>query len=263
MTQPTWNWTFSHHAPPLKATSTRFNLGCRLQRRHPGRILSFPIFIIPASPSQQSRQHACVMSTLSEPRRPRLLPQNRKLRHLKGLSLRNLSFAPPNVQTADDAAIITSPNKLGKVRETGQLQASRSSDSLRLDSLRADKRRPKAQPRRSSLSLAHASPATRQKNLESLVESSVGDVFFSLHVADCEEPVYISEVRNRSAVCCIVPFGGCMLSTCGNADADTVVRTLISNSLTSRPRNLAFRDRASSPFASGANVHSKHHGSFY
>ncbi|KAG6025660.1 hypothetical protein E4U41_001490 [Claviceps citrina] len=139
------------------------------------------------------------MSTLSEPRRPRLLHQNRKLRHLRGLSLRNLSFGPANSDTSDDAAPSRSPNKLGKLRETGHLPASRSSESLRLDSLGADKRRPRAQTRRSSLSLAHASPITRQKHLESTVESSVADVFFSLHVADRDEPVYVSEVRNRSA----------------------------------------------------------------
>ncbi|KAG5983800.1 hypothetical protein E4U55_007116 [Claviceps digitariae] len=145
------------------------------------------------------------MSTLSEPRRPRLLPQNRKLRHLEGLSLRNLSFAPATSHASDDGASISSPNKLnkpnklGKLHETGQLQSSQSSESLHLDRLRADKKRPRAQPRRSSLSLVHANPITRQKNLESLVDSSVGDVFFSLHVPDCDEPVYISEVRSRSA----------------------------------------------------------------
>ncbi|QUC17220.1 uncharacterized protein UV8b_01461 [Ustilaginoidea virens] len=139
------------------------------------------------------------MSTLSQHRRPRLLPQNRKLRHLKGISLRNLSFAPANLQTADDAAIVRSPNKLGSLHGAGQLLSSRSSDTLRTDGLRAEKRRPKAQPRRVSLSLANSNPFTRQKTLESLVESSVGDVFLSLHVAQCLEPVYISEVRHRSS----------------------------------------------------------------
>lgn len=148
------------------------------------------------------------MSTLSEPRRPRLLPQNRKLRHLKGLSLRNLAFAPANLRTIDDAAILQSPTKLEVLREAKQLHSSRSSenlrrhdgdDSLHVEKLRAEKRRPKPQTRRTSLSLAHANPSTRQRKLESLVESSVGDVFFSLHVSDVEAPVYISEVRERSA----------------------------------------------------------------
>jgi hypothetical protein len=48
--------------------------------------------------------------------------------------------------------------------------------------------------------LAHANPLTRQKKLEALVDSVVADVFFSLHVPGEEEPVYISEVRERSAV---------------------------------------------------------------
>ncbi|KHN94728.1 p63 related protein [Metarhizium album ARSEF 1941] len=139
------------------------------------------------------------MSTLSEPRRPRLLPQNRKLRHLKGLSLRNLTFAPATSHTADDAAVLGSPSKLVKLRDAGHLHPSRSSDSLLRDGLRAEKRRPPAQPRRTSLSLSHASPSVRQKKLESLLEASVGDVFFSLHVPESTAPIYISEVRSRSA----------------------------------------------------------------
>ncbi|KAK2595647.1 hypothetical protein QQS21_006618 [Conoideocrella luteorostrata] len=165
------------------------------------------------------------MSTLSEPRRPRLLPQNRKLRHVKGLWLRNLSFAPASLQTADDATILRSPNRLGKLRETGQLQSSRSSDNLRLDSLRpADKRRPNVQPRRTSLSLAHANPLTRQKKLESFIEGCVGDVFFSLHVAESDEPVHISEVRSRSANFNFQFFDLSADQTCASRSCIVIVR---------------------------------------
>lgn len=139
------------------------------------------------------------MSSLSEPRRPRLLPQNRKLRHLKGIWLRNLSFAPTSLRTADDAELNKSPKKLQVLKETSQLHASRSSESLRKDSFRPDTLRPQTK-RRTSLSLAHASPVARQKKLEALVDEAVGDVFFSLHVNGDNEPVYISEVRERSAV---------------------------------------------------------------
>lgn len=138
------------------------------------------------------------MSSLSEPRRPRLLAQNRKLRHLQGISLRNLAFAPAHLATADDAAI-ASPSKLEVLRETQQLHQSRSSESLRKDSVRAEKRRPQ-RPRKTSLSLAHANSGVRQKKLETYVDGVVGDVFFSLHVGGSDEPVYISEVRERSAV---------------------------------------------------------------
>jgi hypothetical protein len=45
-----------------------------------------------------------------------------------------------------------------------------------------------------------ASPKARQKKLEEQIDASVADVFFSLHVQGEEEPVYISEVGERSAV---------------------------------------------------------------
>ncbi|CAI6090444.1 unnamed protein product [Clonostachys chloroleuca] len=145
------------------------------------------------------------MSTLSEPRRPRLLPQNRKLRHLKGLSLRNLCFAPAHRQTTDDAVIGRSPHraKLEALHEAGSLFHSRSSEHLRPDALRSSSsdvlRPPKT--RRTSLSLGSTqlNLQSRQKKLEELVEAAVGDVFFTLHVADVEDPVYISEVCERSA----------------------------------------------------------------
>jgi UV radiation resistance-associated gene protein len=145
------------------------------------------------------------LSSLSEPRRPRLLAQNRKLRHLKGLSLRNLSFDPPtHLRTSDDASLNKSPGKLQVLRESSHLHASRSSDSLRKDSLRPDTLR-KPRSRRTSLNFAHANPTQRQKKMEDLVDTAVGDVFFSLHVSGEDEPVYISEVREKSAVwmrCC-------------------------------------------------------------
>lgn len=52
------------------------------------------------------------------------------------------------------------------------------------------------------MSLAHANPVARQKKLETLIEESVGDVFYSLHVEGETDPVYISEVREKAAVRC-------------------------------------------------------------
>ncbi|KAF5025689.1 hypothetical protein F66182_2295 [Fusarium sp. NRRL 66182] len=138
------------------------------------------------------------MSSLAEPRRPRLLAQNRKLRHLRGIWLRNLSFAPASLRSADDGDLNKSFGKLPALRESNQLHPSRSSESLRnKDTVRPDALRPK-QKRRTSLSLAHVNPTTRQKNLETLVEEAVGDVFYSIHVDGDAEPVYISEVRERA-----------------------------------------------------------------
>ncbi|KAB5549500.1 UV radiation resistance protein and autophagy-related subunit 14-domain-containing protein [Coniochaeta sp. 2T2.1] len=126
------------------------------------------------------------MSTESNTR-PLLLPQNRKLRHLRGIYLRNLSFSRPRGRTIDDAAINKSPSKLEALRETPQLHHAISSESLR----------PTAGRRRST-NLANASPLTRQKKLEYTVESRIADVFFSLHCDGEEDAIYVSEVAERA-----------------------------------------------------------------
>ncbi|ODA82995.1 hypothetical protein RJ55_01504 [Drechmeria coniospora] len=140
------------------------------------------------------------MSSFSAPpRRPRLVAQNRKLRHLQGLSLRNLCFE--SLQAADDASLSSlsplSPNsKLEALPETRSQSSASSPD--RHGTTRIDKGRTPTR-RRSSLSWSYENPASRQRKLEELIDSSVADVFFSLHVAGDPEPVYVSEVRERSA----------------------------------------------------------------
>ncbi|KAL9048900.1 MAG: hypothetical protein Q9162_007492 [Coniocarpon cinnabarinum] len=69
--------------------------------------------------------------------RPHLLPFNRRLRHLRGVSFRNLAFATSNSrvrgQTIDDDAVpitLSSPAKLLALNETHELMHSRSSDNL-------------------------------------------------------------------------------------------------------------------------------------
>lgn len=127
------------------------------------------------------------MST--ESTRPLLLPQNRKLRHLRGIYLRNLSFVRPRGRTIDDAAINKSPGKLETLRETQQLHHALSTENLR---------RPRE--RRRSTNLSNASPFTRQKRLELAVENRVADAFFSLHYDGEDDPIYISEVAERATV---------------------------------------------------------------
>jgi hypothetical protein len=126
------------------------------------------------------------MSTESS--RPLLLPQNRKLRHLRGIYLRNLSFVRPRGRTIDDVAINLSPTKLESLQEP-QLHHTQSSEDLR----------PRSSRRRST-NLAGASPFTRQKRLEHAVDSRVADAFFSLHCDGEEEAIYISEVAERATV---------------------------------------------------------------
>ncbi|TDZ16285.1 UV radiation resistance associated protein [Colletotrichum orbiculare MAFF 240422] len=118
--------------------------------------------------------------------RPLLLPQNRKLRHLRGIYLRNLSFVRPRGRTIDDTLLNATPSKLDALRDTPQLHHALSSDNLR----------PKA--RRRSTALAQASPTTRQRMLQNTVDGRAADVFFSLHCEGEEEPVYISELKERA-----------------------------------------------------------------
>lgn len=47
---------------------------------------------------------------------------------------------------------------------------------------------------------ASTSPAMKHKRLKQLLDDTLGDAFFSLHVNGIDEPVYVSETRERSAV---------------------------------------------------------------
>jgi len=118
-----------------------------------------------------------------------LLPQNRKLRHLRGIFLRNLTLARPRGRTADDAALNKSPGKLEALREAPQLQHSHSSEALR----------PLASRRRST-NLGGATPVTRQKKIEYTFDTKLADAFFSLHVDEEDEPIYTSEICPRATV---------------------------------------------------------------
>ncbi|CAJ2500403.1 Uu.00g032560.m01.CDS01 [Anthostomella pinea] len=115
-----------------------------------------------------------------------MLPQNRRLRHLHGIYLRNLSFAKPHGRASDDLDADLLSNKLHE--DQPQLHHARSSESLR----------PRPTGRRRSTTLANATPVARQKQLEYTVDSRAADVFFSLHCEGEEDPVYVSEVGERS-----------------------------------------------------------------
>src|SRR3569833_2105614 len=73
---------------------------------------------------------------MSIPPPPHLLPQNRKIRHLRGISLRNLNFSRPRDQSVDDSAIIKPSSKLENLKETSQEHHARSSENLRGQTLR-------------------------------------------------------------------------------------------------------------------------------
>ncbi|KAF1972589.1 hypothetical protein BU23DRAFT_467614 [Bimuria novae-zelandiae CBS 107.79] len=146
--------------------------------------------------------------------RPWLLPYNRKLRHLQGITIRNLTLAPAPLRsrgkTIDDDAIpstLKSPTKTLALRESRGLNHSRSSsdlkgndgDSQRLSPKKAKSpNMPKGLRRRSTLEWTGANPLTRQKKLEDITDSRMADTFFTIHVDGEEEPVYVSEVAERA-----------------------------------------------------------------
>ncbi|PBP22487.1 UV radiation resistance-associated protein [Diplocarpon rosae] len=122
----------------------------------------------------------------SESSSPLLLPQNRKLRHLQGVYVRNLTLSRPRGQTIDDATLNKSPQKLEALREP-QVHHARSSGALR-----------PAQTRSRSSNWAGASPTLRQKKLEDVMDSRMADTFFTLHCKGQEDPIYISEVVEKA-----------------------------------------------------------------
>lgn len=122
---------------------------------------------------------------------PLLTPQNRRLRHLRGLYLRNLTFARPTLRTVDDSELNAPSARKGKARRRsslGELHGARPSEAL-------------SGARRASVALGvGAGPAERQRRLQGSVDGRVADGFFSLH---CEgEVVYFSEVVARASVSC-------------------------------------------------------------
>lgn len=128
----------------------------------------------------------------SESPRPLLLPQNRRLRHLQGISLRNLTLTRPRGYTIDDAALNKTHAKIEALQEP-QLQHAQSSDTLNA------KMRPR-KPRRRSTIWAGQSPSYRQKKLEDVIDSGMADTFFSIHCDDIHEPIYVSEVVKKAMV---------------------------------------------------------------
>ncbi|KAG0640317.1 hypothetical protein HOY80DRAFT_959534 [Tuber brumale] len=157
--------------------------------------------------------------------RPLLLPSGRKLRHLTGIALRNLTTSVQKAQStrttksSDDDALAGAWRSAGKRPAQVEELAGGSSSSRgggliharsEMDLTKADVDmevgidiRPSGRLRRRSTRgnpLGLGSPMTRQKRLEDVAAGRMADVFFSLHVGDRvgEDPIYISEVVSKS-----------------------------------------------------------------
>ena len=142
--------------------------------------------------------------------------------------MRNLSLSRPATrprgQTIDDESLpnaLQSPAKILALRENHKLEHSRSSNDLRLQPSNDLKKQvlPKGGPkpenpnsdvpakfrparekirRRSTLNWTNASPRLRQQKLEEVIAEHMADTWFSLHCEGLSEPVYVSEVMEKS-----------------------------------------------------------------
>lgn len=143
--------------------------------------------------------------------------QNRKLRSLVSISIRNVSLdhGPTNrrrTKTIDDDAVpqtLKSPAKMVALRENKALEHSRSSSDLRATAVETesdanvgdgspvkmrssnDAQRTPPRPsfrtrRRSTLEWVNATPQGRQEKLEKVTRARMVDIFFSLHAHGVE-----------------------------------------------------------------------------
>ncbi|KAI9736129.1 MAG: hypothetical protein M1834_001013 [Cirrosporium novae-zelandiae] len=150
--------------------------------------------------------------------RPYLLSSNRKLRHLQGISIRNITLTPTSGgrsrgRTIDDESLPTSlrsPAKILSQHDTKKLEHSHSYTDLKSnDTLSTngaigyhanDTKRPPAGilRRRSTLNWSDASPDARQKKLEDVIGARMPDTWFSLHCPGLEDPIYVSEMAKKA-----------------------------------------------------------------
>ncbi|KAJ5745951.1 hypothetical protein N7520_011133 [Penicillium odoratum] len=135
--------------------------------------------------------------------------QNRKLRHLHGISVRNLVVTPPRNRvrgkTIDDDDIpnaLTSPSKILAQNDSRPLHPSRSVTELHSRANQQSNAEPKPDKResrrRSLLPWNDPNPRTRQVSLEDITKSRMADTWVSIHCDGVHEPVYISEVVNKA-----------------------------------------------------------------
>ncbi|KAL4973982.1 UV radiation resistance protein and autophagy-related subunit 14-domain-containing protein [Aspergillus desertorum] len=142
-------------------------------------------------------------------RRDRLFhfPASRKLRHLTGVSIRNLVANPPSRargKTIDDEDIpnsLQSPSKILAQETHRTLNHSRSFSNLKSnpasvnENSRTQQRLPLRQARRqSTLPWSEPNPQLRQVKLEDITCGRMANTWFSIHCDGIDEPVYVSEI---------------------------------------------------------------------
>ncbi|KAJ5152200.1 hypothetical protein N7492_010495 [Penicillium capsulatum] len=141
--------------------------------------------------------------------RPWLYASNRRLRHLHGISVRNLvattSSNRVRGKTIDDDDIpntLKSPSKILAQHEGRPLHPSRSFTDLKshpTEDDRVENKSARREPRRRSLlPWNESSPHARQIRLEDITKDRMADTWFSIHCEGVDEPVYISEIVDKA-----------------------------------------------------------------
>ncbi|KAJ5120346.1 uncharacterized protein N7515_009734 [Penicillium bovifimosum] len=146
--------------------------------------------------------------TCTRRERPWLYAWNRRLRHLQGISVRNLVVTPPPTRargkTIDDDDIpntLRTSSKILSQTENRPLHSSRSFTDLKSHTSQHENAKEPAvrsARRRSTLFWNDPNPRTRQVKLEDITNSRMVDSFFSLHGEGLGEPIYVSETVDRA-----------------------------------------------------------------
>ncbi|KAK5103401.1 hypothetical protein LTS08_002816 [Lithohypha guttulata] len=154
---------------------------------------------------------------------PFLYTWNRRLRHLHGISLRNLNINAPTSSvrgktSTDDEYNLTTPAKslarddahtLHHAKSYDQISRTQATNGGQQSSIHSPVKKEKTQKRpvrpaqgnmrrRSTLHWASSDPRTRQSKLEALEVDRLVTSWFSVHPAKLEEPIYISEIMEDS-----------------------------------------------------------------
>ncbi|TIA39565.1 hypothetical protein D6C78_03181 [Aureobasidium pullulans] len=149
--------------------------------------------------------------------RPWLIPSNRKIRHLQAITLRNLALSHesnrPRRGTIDDEGLPAtkkSPAKMLALRDAHNMNHSKSSDDLRPIhetniSLSPTPTKPRTPPRpsfaklrrRSTLEWAASTSQQRQRRLQDVSAQRMADLFYSIHIPNQQDPIYVSEVAEK------------------------------------------------------------------
>ncbi|KAI4715385.1 hypothetical protein E4T48_08430 [Aureobasidium sp. EXF-10727] len=151
--------------------------------------------------------------------RPWLIPSNRKVRHLQAITLRNLALSHeatrPRRGTIDDEALPAtkkSPAKILALRHAHTTMIhSKSSDDLRPihdftspTTSSPTKQRTPPRPsfaklrRRSTLEWAASTSQQRQRRLHDVSAQRMADLFYSIHIPNQQDPIYVSEVAEKA-----------------------------------------------------------------